>query len=126
MKTTIHLRFLMSLLMLSAPIYTFASDVIVRGVNLGECTSYSDGCNTCTHSENGDACTMMACVWVGTPKCLDATGSNLEDTQIIDAVAAKNTKISFGVKTYNTCTDVNKAIKDFIISYYSRANFQPY
>ena len=33
------------------------------------CTTYYDGCNTCTNMENGAACTKMACLVQGKPYC---------------------------------------------------------
>lgn len=52
------------LLIASTTTFAATGDVIIRGVNLGQCKNYSDGCNTCSTGENGTAaCTMMACVW---------------------------------------------------------------
>ncbi len=37
-----------------------------------ECTSFFDGCNTCSKMENGTpACTLMACETYEKPKCID-------------------------------------------------------
>ncbi len=39
-----------------------AQDVVVNGVNLGQCTNYTDGCNNCSVGADGQAaCTMRYC-----------------------------------------------------------------
>jgi len=98
---------------------SFAADVIIRGVNLGECKSYSDGCNTCSVGDNGvAACTMMQCVWEGIPKCLDTTSA--DDTQLTD-LEDKNTQVlsnDFKLKTFSSCDNMESVIKKFIKDYY--------
>lgn len=102
-----------------------AADVIVNGVNLGSCKTYSDGCNTCSVGDNGvAACTQRYCIQAGTPKCLDtATGS--EDTQLSDIeknkqdAAAKTLTTDFRLKKFNSCDDLESTMKSFIKDYYS-------
>ena len=104
-----------------------AADVIVRDVNLGSCTQYTDGCNTCSIGENGVAvCTQMYCIQAGTPKCLDVVNT---DTQLTDIektqqdAAAKTLTTDFKLKTFNSCDNMESVMKTFIKDYY---NAHPY
>lgn len=86
-----------------------AADVIVRNVNLGECTTYSDGCNTHTVKNGVDTqTTNNTCVWEGIPQCLDGTDS-----------AAKTLTTDFKLKKFSSCDDMETVMKQFIKEYYS-------
>lgn len=105
-----------------------AADVIVNGVNLGSCKTYSDGCNTCSVGENGlAACTLRYCIQAGTPKCLDT--ENIDDTQLTDLekngqdAAAKTLTADFKLKKFNSCDNMESVMKNFIKDYY---NAHPY
>lgn len=109
-----------------------AADTIVNGVNLGQCTNYSDGCNTCSVGSSGiAACTMMACIQAGTPKCLD-TASGATDTQLTDIekskqdAAAKTLTTDFKLKTFNSCDNMEGVMKNFIKDYYKAHPFTGY
>lgn len=93
-----------------------ATDVIVNGVNLGSCKTYSDGCNTCSIGDDGlAACTMRYCIQAGTPKCLDTV-----DTQIVDIqdTSAKTLTADFKLKKFNSCDNMESVMKNFITDYY--------
>ncbi len=103
-----------------------AADVVVNGVNLGMCKSYTDGCNTCSVGDNGAAaCTMMACIQAGTPKCLDPVTSTGTDTQLTDIengkqdAAAKTLTADFKLKTFNSCENLEGVMKNFVKDYYA-------
>jgi hypothetical protein len=107
-----------------------AADVIINGVNLGSCTNYSDGCNTCSVGTNGvAACTQMMCVWAGVPKCLDTTATGITDAQLTDIeknkqdTAAKTLNTDFKLKKFNSCDNMESVMKNFIKDYY---NAHPY
>lgn len=86
-----------------------AADVIVRNVNLGGCTIYSDGCNTHTIKDGVDTqTTSNTCIWEGIPQCLDNTDS-----------AAKTLATDFKLKKFNSCDDMENVLKNFIKEYYS-------
>jgi len=95
-----------------------ASDVIIRGTNLGSCTHYSDGCNECSVGTNGQAaCTKRACFWEGIPSCLDATGATL-DTQIVDLNTKNELKTDFKLQTFSSCENMESKLRTFIEGYY--------
>lgn len=94
-----------------------APDVVVNGVNLGQCKNYIDGCNNCSITENGQAaCTMRACFAAGTPKCLD------EDTSLIDLENSGSTAKApeFSVKSFSSCTNMEDVLSKFISDYYKK------
>ena len=99
-----------------------AADVIVNGVNLGSCKTYTDGCNNCSIGDNEVAvCTKRMCIQAGTPKCLDIK----DDTQLTDIEKAKqdaNAKTltaDFKLKKFNSCDNMESVMKGFIKDYYS-------
>lgn len=96
-----------------------AADVVVNGVNLGQCKSYNDGCNTCSVGSDGQAaCTMMYCMNPGTPKCLDEDVS-LEDLEkSATGTAAKAPE--FSVKSFSSCSNMEDVLSDFIADYYKK------
>lgn len=109
-----------------------AADTIVNGVNLGQCKSYTDGCNTCSTGDNGmAACTMMACIETGTPKCLDTTTGNT-DTQLTDIeknkqdTSAKTLTADFKLKNFNSCDNMESVMKNFIKDYYKAHPYSGY
>lgn len=107
-------------LALAATVSTvFAADVVVNGVNLGQCKSYHDGCNTCSVGSDGQAaCTMMYCMNPGTPKCLDEDTS-LEDLEkTATGTAAKAPE--FSVKSFSSCSNMEDVLSDFIADYYKK------
>lgn len=96
-----------------------AADIVVNGVNLGQCKSYNDGCNTCSVGPNGQAaCTMMYCEKPGTPKCLD------EDTSLEDlektATGTATKAPEFSVKSFSSCSNMEDVLSDFIADYYKK------
>lgn len=127
MKTKIALStvFLVSVLSVTT-LFAAAGDVIVRDVNLGQCKSYTDGCNTCSVGEDGvAACTMMQCVWAGIPKCLDSA-SGSDDTQLTNldnsgttvstTGTSQTTDLNNGFKlqTFSSCDAMDTVMSDFI------------
>lgn len=105
-----------------------AADVIVRDVNLGSCTTYTDGCNTHAIKDGVDSqTTEFVCVWAGTPKCLDTASGT--DTQLTDMeknkqdAAAKTLTTDFKLQTFNSCDNMESVMKNFIKDYY---NAHPY
>jgi hypothetical protein len=94
-----------------------AADVVVNGVNLGNCSTYSDGCNTCSVGKDGQAaCTMRYCIQAGTPKCLDEDTS-LEDLENSGSTA---TAPNFQLKTFGSCSQMEDVLSDFIEQYYRK------
>lgn len=100
-----------------------STGLIVNGVNLGSCKSYSDGCNTCSVGANGaSACTQRYCIQAGTPKCLDTAST--DDTQLTDMEKAQQDDVAktlttdFRLKKFNSCDDLESTMKNFIKDYY--------
>lgn len=92
-----------------------STGLIIRGVDLGSCKNYSDGCNDCYIGANGQAaCTMRACVWEGIPKCLDDTDKQILDKQ----TPVKDLATDFKLKTFSSCTQMEDVMKNFIEQYY--------
>lgn len=105
--------------------HVHADDVIVNGVNLGSCKTYTDGCNNCSISENGvAACTMRMCIQAGTPKCLDTTATGT-DTQLSDIeknkqdAGAKTLATDFKLRSFSSCDNMESVMKGFIKDYYA-------
>ncbi len=107
--------------------------LVVGGVDLGTCERYYDGCNTCSVGSDGAAaCTMMACVQSGTPKCLDSEDDtsleDLEDPAETGTGTATANDVSapdFSLKTFSSCSDMEDTLSGFIERYY-RKNPSPY
>lgn len=96
-----------------------AEDVVVNGVNLGQCTNYTDGCNNCSVGADGQAaCTMRYCFAAGTPKCLD------DDTSLEDLENSGSTSTAkapeFSVKSFASCTNMEDVLSKFISDYYKK------
>lgn len=96
-----------------------AEDVVVNGVNLGQCTNYTDGCNNCSVGADGQAaCTMRYCFAAGTPKCLD------EDTSLEDLENSGSTSTAkapeFSVKSFSSCSNMEDVLSKFISDYYKK------
>lgn len=97
-----------------------ASDLIVNGVNLGQCKNYSDGCNDCSVGADGQAaCTMRACFVAGTPKCLDDEDTSLEDLEKTGTGTATKSP-EFSVKSFSSCTNMEDVLSKFISDYYKK------
>ncbi|MFZ3233063.1 MAG: beta-propeller domain-containing protein [Patescibacteria group bacterium] len=95
-----------------------AQDVVVNGVNLGQCTNYTDGCNDCSVGADGQAaCTMRYCFVAGTPKCLDEDTS-LEDLENSGSTSTKAPE--FSVKSFSSCTNMEDVLSKFISDYYKK------
>lgn len=100
-----------------------AADVIIRGTNLGSCTTYSDGCNDHTIKNGVDTQTTdVQCLWQGVPKCLDTVKT--DDTQIVDLeknkqeTEVKTLSSDFKLKSFNSCDNMEGVMKSFIKDYY--------
>ncbi len=119
-------------------LFAAAGDVIVRDVNLGQCKSYTDGCNTCSVGEDGvAACTMMQCVWAGIPKCLDSA-SGSDDTQLTNldnsgttvstTGTSQTTDLNNGFKlqTFSSCDAMDTVMSDFIWKYMEKNPYNRY
>ena len=128
MRTTFFVTLAIGTLALAGNIASAASgDIIIRDVNLGQCTHYSDGCNTCTVGSGGTtACTQMACVWAGIPKCLDSATGSTDDTQLINlensgaTAATTDLKSGFKLQKFSSCEDLDTVMSGFISSYLKR------
>ncbi|MDD5377130.1 MAG: beta-propeller domain-containing protein [Candidatus Gracilibacteria bacterium] len=106
MKYTFFIPVILAFGMMASEVQ--AADVIVRNVNLGSCTTYSDGCNT--HTVNGGIDTQTThntCIWEGIPQCLDSVNP-----------AAKTLTADFKLKTFNSCDNMESVMKNFIKDYY--------
>lgn len=96
-----------------------AENVVVNGVNLGQCTNYTDGCNNCSVGADGQAaCTMRYCFAAGTPKCLD------DDTSLEDLENSGSTSTAkapeFSVKSFSSCSNMEDVLSKFISDYYKK------
>lgn len=90
-----------------------AADVIVRNVNLGACTTYSDGCNTHVIKDGVTSqTTHNTCIWEGIPQCLDSTDPT-----------ARTLATDFRLKKFSSCDNMESVMKGFIKDYY---NAHPY
>lgn len=110
-------------LLVASLVSAASGDIVVNGVNLGQCKTYSDGCNTCSVGDNGAAaCTMRACFAAGTPKCLDTvTTTGSTDTSLTDLENNKNLpelKTDFRLQKFSSCTNMEDVMRKFIDSYH--------
>lgn len=71
------------------PNYINKTDTVLIQKFISEgCTSYYDGCNTCTKNKDGFSCTIMWCSLMNEPKCL-----NYEEKIVITPKGDENNSI---------------------------------